>query len=495
VTAPPTTQPPSNLQVGGTLTLLKATDTLGFDPILATASSGADGPTNTAVFGQLVYADPADGQVKPWMADSLTSTDALVWTLKLHPNIKFTDGTAYDAAAVKYNWERLQDPKNSANRAAQANTIASMDVIDPVSLKITLKAKNAVFSQSVATIPFIGSPTAIKAKGAAFNNDPVGAGPFIVKSWTRDSQITFERNPTYWDFPRPYLDQVVMKVIGDETQRLNTMQAGSADVMWTVTTQSAEALRKANMVEFANVQNGGPNIYFNVRPGKQFADKRARLAVTEAIDRCDLVKTVLNGVVGCSDSIFRPNSPYYDQTILQPAYNPTDAQKLFDQLAAENGGTYNIKFTSFQYGNFPGEAQYIQSKLNSYKNVKVDLIFEATNLHITKTLSGDFDMTSFSNPFDDPEPTWTGVFVCGNPASPTGWCNTTFDAAVDKGKLTLNANERAQAMKDAQKAFYTDVPGFYFERRVTWHFGTGAVQNLQMVNDGTILLDRLWKKR
>jgi len=153
-----------------------------------------------------------------------------------------------------------------------------------------------------------------------------------------------------------------MKVIGDETQRLNTMQAGSGDILWTVTTQTAEALRKANFAEFAAVQNGGPDIYFNMRAGKQFADRRARLAVTESIDRCDLVKTVLNGVVGCSDSIFRPNSPYYDPSIVQPTYNPTDAQNLFNQLAAENGGTYKINFTSFQYGNFPGEATYIQSK-------------------------------------------------------------------------------------------------------------------------------------
>jgi len=418
-----------------------------------------------------------------------------VWTMKIHPGIKFTDGTAYDAAAVKFNWERLQDPKNSANRAAQANTISRMDVLDPTTLQITLKAKNAVFPQSVALIPFIGSPAAIQAKGANFNNDPVGAGPFILKSWTRDSQLVFARNPSYWDFPRPYVDQVIMKIIGDETQRLNTMQAGGGDIIWTVTTQTAEALRKQSVPEYAAVQNGGPDIYFNVRPGKQFADRRARLAVTEAIDRCDLVKTVLNGVVDCSDSIFRHNSPYYDSTILQPAYNPTDAQNLFNQLAAENGGTYKINFTSFQYGNFPGEAQYIQSKLNSYKNVKVDLLFEATNLHITKTLQGDFDMTSFSNPFDDPEPTWTGVFVCANPASPTGWCNTSFDAAVDRGKLTLDPNERAKAMKDAQKAFYTDIPGFYFERRVTWHFAIPQVQDLHMVNDGTILLDRLWKKK
>ena len=51
-----------------------------------------------------------------------------------------------------------------------------------------------------------------------------------------------------------------------------------------------------------------------------------------------------------------------------------------------------------------------------------------------------------------------------------------------------------KAMKDAQKAFYGDIPGFYFERRITWHFGTAALQDVHMVNDGTLLMDRIWKK-
>jgi hypothetical protein len=50
-------------------------------------------------------------------------------------------------------------------------------------------------------------------------------------------------------------------------------------------------------------------------------------------------------------------------------------------------------------------------------------------------------------------------------------------------------------MKDAQREFYKDLPGFYFERRVTWNFATSAVQDLHMVNDGTILIDRVWLKR
>ena len=91
---------------------------------MSTAASGSDGPSSFAVFGLLVYSDPADGQVKPQMADSLTSTDGVVWNLKLRPDVKFSDGTAYDAAAVKFNWARLQDPANKASRATQANTMA-----------------------------------------------------------------------------------------------------------------------------------------------------------------------------------------------------------------------------------------------------------------------------------------------------------------------------------------------------------------------------------
>jgi peptide/nickel transport system substrate-binding protein len=494
VTSAQPTTPAADVQIGGTITYLKGSDSAGFDPINLTASTGADAPASFAEFGALVYSDPADGVVKPQMADSLTSTDALVWTLKLRPNVKFTDGTAYDAAAVQFNWARIADPKNAAKRASSAQSIAQMDVVDPLTLKITLKAKNAVFPQTVALIPYIGSPTAIQQRGSSFNDNPVGAGPFTLKSWTRDSEMVFVRNPTYWDAPRPYIDQLVEKPIIDETQRANTLLSGAANTLFTVTPQTADQLKKGGAVEYAAVQNGGPNIYFNMRSGKQFADPRARKAVVEAIDRCDLAKVVLNGAVECEDSLFRHNSPYYDPSIVQLPYNPTDAQALFDQLAAENGGTFKFTITNFPTGNFPAEGQYIQSKLNAFKNVKVDLVTEAVNLHVTNVNSGNFDVAIYSNPFDDPEPTWTSVFTCKAAPSPTGYCNPKFDAAVADNQLTLNAQQRINDLKDAQKQFYADVPAVYFERRVTWNFGAQNVKDLQFINDGTILWDRIWIK-
>src|SRR5213076_1144333 len=111
---------------------------------------------------------------------------------------------------------RIMDPANASPRSGLANQIATMEPLDAVTLKITLKAKNALFPGAVTLMPFIGSPTAGKDK---FNNDPVGGGPFVIKSWTRDSQMTLVRNPTYWNAPLPYLDSLVLKPIVDESQR------------------------------------------------------------------------------------------------------------------------------------------------------------------------------------------------------------------------------------------------------------------------------------
>ena len=83
-----------------------------------------------------------------------TSTnDATTWTMKLKPNIRFTDGTPYDANAVKFNWQRLQDPKLAAKTAASANLMQSIDVVDPLTVRITLKQKNAVFPCGTTTEP------------------------------------------------------------------------------------------------------------------------------------------------------------------------------------------------------------------------------------------------------------------------------------------------------------------------------------------------------
>jgi peptide/nickel transport system substrate-binding protein len=493
VTSAPATAPAADIQPGGTITFLKISDIASLDPIALPNSGTNDGPAAAAVFDTLVYSDPIAGQIQPQLASSLTSTDALVWTLKLKPNVKFSDGTPLDAAAVKFNWLRLQDPKNVASRASLANLMASMDVIDSQTLKITLKAKNAVFPSEVALIPFIGSPAAITSEGAGFASAPVGAGPFLLKSWVRDSQVNFVRNPGYWNAPRPYVDQLIFKFILDETQRANTMIAGGGNLLQTITPSTAAMLQSANEVPTAGVVNGGTLMYFNLRK-PPFNDIRARQAVEMAVDRADYAKVLLNGVVEPMDSIFRKTSPYYDPSILQPAYDPAKAQQLLDAYAADNGGPLTFTLTTFSAGDYGPAAQYIQGALMKLKNVNVSVQIEATAVHIAEVNSGAFTAALYGTPFDDPEPTWTSLYTCDANPSPSGFCDSKFDADVADNRVTLDPNQRIADLKDAQKIVYAQLPSFFFERRELWLFETSQVQDVQWANDGLPLLDRMWIK-
>lgn len=489
----PTTQPSEQIQPGGTITFLKTAEIIGFDPKILNNSGASDGPAASMVFDLLVYSDPKTGTVKGNTVESLTSSDALVWTMTLRPNIKFTDGTPYDAAAVKFNWERLQDPKNAASRAAQANLMQSIDVVSPTTLRLTLKAKNAVFPQNLTLIPYIGSPQAIQQKGDGFNSDPVGAGPYRLKSWTRNGPMVLQRNPDYWNAPRPYLDQVIIRPILDEQQRVNTFMTGEANLMFTSDPGSADRLKKAGGVPNQASLNGGTNIYFNTRK-PPFNDVRARQAIVMAIDRVDYAKVVNGGLLDPIHSVFRPDSPFYDPNILEPPYDPVKAQQLFDQLAQETGGPLTFTLYTFNASSYTSSAEYMQGVLNKFKNVKMTIDAAASPAQQSRVIAGNYTIAAFGNPFDDPEPGWTNLYTCAANPSFTGWCNAKFDAAVDAQRVALDPKEWIAQIKEAQKQFYAEVPSFYYSRGSTYLFTAPNIQDFEWANDGLPLLDRPWIK-
>src|SRR5262249_52519497 len=139
------------------------------------------------------------------------------------PSMKFTDGTPYDAAAVKFNWERAATVTGSIHTGDVA-AISSMTVDDPQTLRVKLTAADTSWPRIVWAVGAIASPKAIQAANGNYAAaQPAGAGPFTLKDWLRDDHMTFVRNPGYWAFQQPYLDQVTVRPIVDESQRINTL--------------------------------------------------------------------------------------------------------------------------------------------------------------------------------------------------------------------------------------------------------------------------------
>jgi peptide/nickel transport system substrate-binding protein len=374
----------------------------------------------------------------------------------------------------------------------QASSIASTSVVDAQTLSITLKSKNSVFPQTVIFITYIGSPKAIQSEGAGFASAPVGAGPFVLKSWTRDSQMVMTRNPYYWNSPRPYLDQVITKIIPDSSQRNNTFKTAGGAVLNVITTPAdVDPAISGGGVDNHIVLNGGSEVMFNLRK-PPFNDLRARQAVSAAIDRADLVKVVDLGKVPPMNSVFGQDSPFFDPATLETPLDATKAQQLFDQIAADTGGPLTFTISTFNVGPTAVIAQYIQGALSKYKNVKVAIDPVAVQAQLSRLATADFTIALTATPFTDPDPTWTSLFICAGQAQNSGFCDSQFDADVADQRATLDPGRRITDFKDAQKIFYSQIPALFIEYRVLWNITTPVVQDVQMINDGMALYDRMW---
>src|SRR5262249_51467250 len=148
---------------------------------------------------------------------------------------KFTDGTTLDANAVKFNWSRIGAPESAAQQKRFAAPIQSIDVVDPLTLKITLTGPLGSFPENVVALSSIASPTALQKYGADYGTSPdstVGAGPFKLSEFIRGNKITMVRNPSYWNKPKPYIDTLTFLVgLTDTGQQYNAFQTGQVQVL------------------------------------------------------------------------------------------------------------------------------------------------------------------------------------------------------------------------------------------------------------------------
>lgn len=492
--APSTSAAPSNVQRGGTLVATHIVDVNGLDPTFLAVGLNSNGELTRffPIFDMLVYED-ADGTIKPRLGD-LTSTDAINWTLKIKPNVKFSDGTPYDAAAVKFNWDRIADPTNRAAGASTALQIAKSEVVDATTLKITLKEANGQFPRAVSKfLAFIGSPTAIKAKGDGFATAPVGAGPFIVKDWVRTNQITMTRNPTYWDAPRPYVDTLIIRTIPDNDQRYNTFTSDSSNqIMYLTGLPQADKAIKAGYKDFRYVPNGGRQIAFN--PSKPpFNDVRARRAMTLALDADSYVKT-LDGPLGIVPrTFFQPGTPFYTANADIPARQFDVAQRLLDDLAKDNGGK-PLEFTITVGVASRAQAEVFQAQLELFRNVKVKIEAITGSLIGQRSQAKDYEAIIGASTFSDPEPAFYSNWHSKSPAN-TGFSSPEMDAALELGRTSLDPAVRKQAYDKAQQILIDNSIWFIYARFIQYDFIKPEVQDFSYFSDGSPWFDRIWLKK
>ena len=197
---------------------------------------------NNFVADRLVFINPNGAKYEPHLAKNWEiSSNNLMWTFSLRDDVKFHDGTKFNAEAVKYNIERILNPDSgSGEAAAEFGNLESIEVIGEYQLKITHKKPFANFLQTLATQLVIWSPKALKENSVSeFSNKLIGTGPFTLEEWVPNNYAKFKKWPEYNWGPSIQknkgpvnLEMITVKFIDEEMVRGTIVSTGEANLIW-----------------------------------------------------------------------------------------------------------------------------------------------------------------------------------------------------------------------------------------------------------------------
>jgi len=265
-----------------------------------------------AVYETLVNVPAADlTALEPGLAESWDiSEDGLTYTFHLRDGVTFVSGNPMTAEDVRFSWMRLKNIKG--NPSFYADAVAAVEVVDDLTLEVTLNAVTPAFL-SIVTVPAMSvtDSAVVKANGGTdaedadltdtaqeyLDQNSAGTGPFTLTSWTPNTEVSMVRNDAYWGGPAS-LDGVVMRQVNDSTTALQQLERGDVDIADNIEKDLAEQVTaNPNLV----LQQGQSlNItYLAMTPnetlGGPLANQAARQAVAHAIDYDGISQGLLLG--------------------------------------------------------------------------------------------------------------------------------------------------------------------------------------------------------
>src|SRR5579859_46645 len=327
---------------GGTLKIALPSDIIGIDP--HGASAGVDRNVYTSVYNGLVAPDK-DLNMVPDLAESWTTPDPTTYIFKLRANVKFHDGTPSDADAVKQNFDWILDPANASPRQPEIADVDQVSVVDPLTVKVTLKSAFAPFLSIISDrAGYIVSPIARAKFGKDFTRNPVGTGPFQFVEWVKDDHVTFKRFDGYFDSSVPYLDQLTYRPIPDLTVGLTELKTNNVDFLYMIDPKDVQDIKSTpNLVYLEGPGVGYQGLWINTAKGP-LSTRALRQAVNLAVDREALLAAVYFGVGQIAAGPIPPGlTNFYDASISYVKRDVAAAKQKLSEGGQPNGFSMVLK--------------------------------------------------------------------------------------------------------------------------------------------------------
>jgi len=438
-----------------------------------------------ALFEGLTVIDEATSKPLPGMAARWDiSPDGLVYTFHLRPDALWSDGDPVTAQDFVFSFERILSPQLASEyaymlfalRNAEAYNAGKIDdfsqvgarALDARTLRLTLErptpyllslaAHQAWFPVHPATILKFGKAHERGTRWTLPGNF-VGNGPFTLAQWTPDQRIVVKKNPRYYGAAQNRLERVIFYPVADLTVDENAFRAGQEHITYDVLPDRLDAWRREAPDEL-RVDPFLESFFlrFNVtRP--PFTDKRVRQALSRAIDREALARSVMRGSRLPAHSLIPPDTAGYTST----AQVPTDfdaARRLLAEAGYPGGKGFPkvaIKMNADPVNTKIFEA--IQQMWRRELGIDVALTTEEYRVYIDsmQTLSFDLLRSRWVGDYNDPS-TFTDLFTSTGGNNDTGWKNPAYDRLVEQAASEQDTARRFALLQKAEALLLDDAP-------------------------------------
>jgi len=461
------------------------------DPAIIT--DGISSRITRQIYEGLTRYKGATTEVIPALAEKWqVSQDGTVWTFTLQKNVKFHDGTPFDAAAVVWNidrWRLSNHPQHEnltkAGRTFEyygaqfggfddKSLITKVEAVNPTTVRITLKNPQGPFLANLAMFTFdIVSPKAVEQWGTAFGKHPVGTGPFKFVEWKVGQEVVLEANKDYWNKAEAAkVQRVIVRNIKDSSQRLAALKAGEIHGMEGVNPDDVKVVRNdPNLQILLRPTNTTGYVAFNFKV-KEFQDKRVREALAHAINKKGIVDALYGGT-GMVATQFQPPPLWgHNKDLKDYDYNPQRARDLLKEagfgeglkeITWDDGRKEPLQFWYMPVSRpyYPNPKEIAEAMAADLAKVGIAVQLQTTDwtVYLDKTRKGQVPLFMLGWTGDNGDPdNFVCYFFCafGEPLMGFYANRPLTDTLLEAQRLT-NPEKRAELYRKAEQMIHDDV--------------------------------------
>lgn len=478
--------PAGTPKAGGTLKVVQPTELNGLDPL----NSGLliEREIFYNIYDSLVAIDP-QLNIKGSLATSWDTPDAKTYVFHLRKDVRFQDGTEFNAEVVKFNIDRyLTDPKSL--RKSELASVESVEVKDPLTAVFHLKnSDGTLLAQLVDRAGMMVSPEAIKKGGQDFTRNPVGAGtgPFQFVEWKRQDHLTIKKNPNYWRKGLPYLDEITYFPNTNTDTFASGLKTGEFDFAQTIPGKDVASMKSDSSLSYRQIPELGWRGMEVNHGAPPFNDLKKAQAVALAIDRAQILKNVQFNV---GQVAYGPISP------VSWAYDPSE--KIYDKPDLEKaktlaGGPFEFTLLTDTTPEGIQTATLIQSQL-----AKVGI-----TVKVQPTEFGPLTLNTRQHNFQAAVSGWSGridpdgnmfaFFHTGGSFNDGQFTNPKVDQLVEQARSTTDRAQRKQLYQQAQRTIVEDVGYVFFRWGVVQLASRDTIHGFTLYPDGMNRFVETWK--